>query len=818
MKIYAGGCGLILALVTATACPSSLAQENLLGNPGFENLGAGGFFADWGAASAARVGKTLLVDRQHPHAGQACLRLRGTPHTWTTCAAKPVPVRPNTDYWITWWFKARQPGTSRTYLFLQTNAAQRVFPQCDRRGSFDWVLNIVRYRTRGDEKWIAPVLTMQTMDDPPGESWWDDVGVWQELPPHLQAIYRQSHPWDDVTVATARRFAVTDAFTLWGDRPEARIYPATAVPSDVATASTIALVAPGRGHDVYQLAVRPTLPTAPIALVFHVPEGPGPMPLDSLHYRVARSVNVQRVRDKSFPLGLTPDPLVEPNRPEPVEAERNTLFWIEWSPPLGSKPGMYHAAVDVVAGGHTLARVGLELRRWAFDLPAVPHYRSMVLVAPTAIQRFYRGMSELDAYRLAWDLLAANRLSGFNVTAWPGVSLADDKLTFDWKRFDALLAAARQYRATAITIGPMFGGGCSQGWLPHKLLGHVPLADPAFDACYVQLNRQIAARLRAAGMIDKAYVYPYDEPEPDYMDKIARLCDLVHQGAADLKCLMTVDPELAKPLWGKVNAWIMPGAAAGAESVQSRRAAGDEIWIYNMTAAIEEPPLEHRLYLWRAMRVGSQGGLLWNSCWWNKINPWENPTAEAVPVGRKSESLYHYQAGQASLFYPDPAGRGPLVPSLRLSLIRQGVEDFDIIAELSAAWRSAATHLAPQAGRQALVDKARPAILAAVMLDEIATTTSPGRTESMRLLAGNELEVACRRPAVIVYPARLEGRLGVVGQAEIGTRLTLNGRVVTLDADGRLAIPVTEAELTAGLRWSAERQGAGKQWQWPGLR
>jgi hypothetical protein len=302
------------------------------------------------------------------------------------------------------------------------------------------------------------------------------------------------------------------------------------------------------------------------------------------------------------------------------------------------------------------------------------------------------------------------------------------------------------------------------------------------------------------------------------MDKIARLCDLVHQGAADLKCLMTVDPELAKPLWGKVNAWIMPGAAAGAESVQSRRAAGDEIWIYNMTAAIEEPPLEHRLYLWRAMRVGAQGGLLWNSCWWNKINPWENPTAEAVPVGRKSESLYHYQAGQASLFYPDPAGRGPLVPSLRLSLIRQGVEDFDIIAELSAAWRSAATHLAPQAGRQALVDKARQAILAAVMLDEIATTTSPGRTESMRLLAGNELEVACRRPAVVVYPARLEGRLGVVGQAEIGTRLTLNGRMVTLDADGRLAIPVTEAELTAGLRWSAERQGAGKQWQWPGLR
>jgi hypothetical protein len=794
------------------------AQENLLANPGFETVATSGFFADWGAASGAKVGKTLFVDREHPHAGLACMRLRGTPHTWTTCAARPIQVRPNTDYRITWWFKAQQSGTSRTYLFLQTNVAQRVFPHTDRHGSFDWALNIVSYRTRADEKWIAPVLTMQTLDDPPGESWWDDMGVWQMLPPSLEAVYRQSHPWDDVTVTTAQHFAATDALTVWGDRPEARIYPATAVPSDAAPASAIALVAPGRGHDLYQLAVRPARPAAPIALVFRAPQGPGPMPLESLCYRVARSVNVQRVRDKSFPLGPTPDPLVQPGQPESVEAHQNTLFWIEWSPPLGSSPGVYRTAVDVVAGGHTLASVALELRRWAFDLPEVSHYRSMVLVAPTTIQRFYRGLPELAAYRLAWDLLAANRLSGFNVVAWPGVSpLADGRPQFDWKRFDALLAAAKQYRATAITIGPMFGGGCGQGWLPHKLLGHVPLADPEFDACYVELNRQIAARLRSAGMMDKVYVYPYDEPEPDYMDKIARLCDLVHQGAPDLKCLMTVDPELAKPLWGKVNAWIMPDTAARVETIRARRAAGDEIWIYNMTAAIEDPPLEHRLYMWRAMQLGAQGGLLWNSCWWNGINPWENPTAESVPVGRKSEGLYRYQAGQASLFYPAPSGQGPLVPSLRLSLIRQGVEDFDLIAGLVATWRSAATHLAPKAAREDLVAKARQAILAPVMLGEMTPTTSPGRAEALRILAGNEMEVACRRPAVIGYPTRLEGRLGVAGYAEIGTRLTLNGRTIALDADGRFAVAATEGELDAGIRWSAERQGVGKRWQWPRL-
>ena len=173
------------------------------------------------------------------------------------------------------------------------------------------------------------------------------------------------------------------------------------------------------------------------------------------------------------------------------------------------------------------------------------------------------------------------------------------------------------------------------------------------------------------------------------MDKIARLCDLIHQGAPDLKCLMTVNPTLAKPLWGKVQAWISPSSAC-AEALDQRRAAGDEIWIYNMTAAIENTPLDHRLYMWRVLQANARGGLLWNSCWWNKINPWENPTAAPVPVGRQRERLYRYQAGQASLFYPDPAGKGPLIPSLRLVLIRQGIEDFDMLTQLILSWRGMA--------------------------------------------------------------------------------------------------------------------------------
>lgn len=794
------------------------AQENLVANPGFESVADGGFAADWGQGSFGRIGKTLFMESAGARTGQRCLRMVGTPNTWTTCAADAITVKPEANYWVTWWFKAKQPTTSRTYLFLQTNLGQRVFPHTDQRGDFDWALKIVSYRTTPGETTLQPVLTMQTFQNEVGTSWWDEVSVWEKLPAELEALYRRDHPWDDVKADTTRCFANTASCVIWGDRPEVRIYPQTPAAENAPAAGSISMTAPGNGHDVYQLVVTPTAQMEPVSLRFSKPTGPGDMPPSSLTCRVARCVPVKEVRDKSFPLGPTPDPLVEPTQPEPVAPGQSALFWIEWAPRDGSKPGVYEAEAQVMSGGKPVATVRLKLRRWAFDLPEVPHYRSMVLVSANEIMRLHAGLSEEQAFRLAWDLLSKHRLSGFNLGLWPTPSLKDGKLAIAWTRFDRMLAAAKEYQASALTIGPMFGGGCSQGWQPFKFLGFMPLADEGFDPLYVEFNREVAERLRQADMLDRSYVYPYDEPEPDYMDRIGRLCDLIHQGDPELKCLMTVDPAAAQPLWGKVKAWIIPSSTLQAKVIEQRRAAGDEIWIYNMTAAIEDSPLEHRLYMWRALRIDAAGGLLWNCCWWNKINPWENPTAAPVAVGRQWESLYHYQAGQASLFYPDPAGKGPLVPALRLILIRQGVEDFDILSELVAAWSNTLPRLSDKARREDPVAKARAAFVAPVMLDLTTTATSAARVEALRLIAGNELEVVRQRPFVITYPTRVKGKRVVAGCAEVGVRLTMNGKPVVVDGKGRFEAPVSEEQLAAGLRWSAVRGSARKSWEWVGLR
>jgi hypothetical protein len=48
-------------------------------------------------------------------------------------------------------------------------------------------------------------------------------------------------------------------------------------------------------------------------------------------------------------------------------------------------------------------------------------------------------------------------------------------------------------------------------------------------------------------------------------------------------------------------------------------------------------------------------------------------------VGRGRTSLYHYDAGQAIMLYPDPSGAGLPLACLRLKLLKKGIDDFEYL-------------------------------------------------------------------------------------------------------------------------------------------
>ena len=69
--------------------------------------------------------------------------------------------------------------------------------------------------------------------------------------------------------------------------------------------------------------------------------------------------------------------------------------------------------------------------------------------------------------------------------------------------------------------------------------------------------RQVAQHLREKGWLDKAYLYLWDEPEPDYFDKVVALQKLALQGDPGFKIWETTSPNY-QAFWGVVKAWSVP--------------------------------------------------------------------------------------------------------------------------------------------------------------------------------------------------------------------------------------------------------------------
>jgi hypothetical protein len=86
------------------------------------------------------------------------------------------------------------------------------------------------------------------------------------------------------------------------------------------------------------------------------------------------------------------------------------------------------------------------------------------------------------------------------------------------------------------------------------------------------------ANLRQRGLLDKAYIYCFDEPRPqgeeDYRG-MRELLELAHSRAPELKRAATHPPD--PKLYGFIDVWIPLISQYDPEVAAERRAAGEEV-------------------------------------------------------------------------------------------------------------------------------------------------------------------------------------------------------------------------------------------------
>jgi len=256
----------------------------------------------------------------------------------------------------------------------------------------------------------------------------------------------------------------------------------------------------------------------------------------------------------------------------------------------------------------------------------------------------------------------------------------------NWDEFDRVVETWMAKGATAFSIGGILRWGTK---LP-------PENERTEVAAKLQL---LGEHLRQKGWSERFYFYVFDEPSTAQFADIEALCRFVHEHAPNLNILLTAGygatgpfrthaptPEGAayRVLANFINIWVPHIDCFDEPFLRERKKAGDQVWMYVCISTVGKtyPDIwridwtgtAHRAIGWWLWRYGCDGFLYWCVNYWtdDKGKPFDlfaNPTA--YPGGN----------GDGFLFYPDPQ-KGDPIPSVRVEIFRDGIEDYDLLCLL----------------------------------------------------------------------------------------------------------------------------------------
>ncbi len=179
--------------------------------------------------------------------------------------------------------------------------------------------------------------------------------------------------------------------------------------------------------------------------------------------------------------------------------------------------------------------------------------------------------------------------------------------------------------------------------------------------------------LLARGLLDRASIKVWDEPQPEDYARVLQAYGLIKTicpECATESAGATPPPELAAALniWAHHLLAFDPAAAAAA----ARQ--GMQPWLYaNRLHGIDHPPSHQRLIGWFLKQWQFSGYLLWAANYW-PTDPWTTLPGPADAYRR------------GTFFYPDPASGFPW-PTLRLEALLRGLEDYQYFSLLDSACR-----------------------------------------------------------------------------------------------------------------------------------
>jgi hypothetical protein len=228
--------------------------------------------------------------------------------------------------------------------------------------------------------------------------------------------------------------------------------------------------------------------------------------------------------------------------------------------------------------------------------------------------------------------------------------------------------------------------------LPERLGGHERFS-PEWTELYKRLMAPILEHLKQKGWLKFAYCYWVDEPSPQQYEDVKRGMAALKEACPGVRRLLTFcfDKAPVPVFYDFVDLWVPVMPLLDEERARERQALGEEVWWYVCTGPkapypnnfIDHPAITHRIRYWMAAKWNLDGDLYWSMTYWRGKgwrlrNPYEDGQSETPEGG-------YWGNGDGRLLYPPvrqplPENAEPVIappiPSLRLALIAEGIEDF----------------------------------------------------------------------------------------------------------------------------------------------
>ncbi|NLN91832.1 MAG: DUF4091 domain-containing protein [Candidatus Hydrogenedens sp.] len=446
-----------------------------------------------------------------------------------------------------------------------------------------------------------------------------------------------------------------------------------------------------------------------------------------------RHVPVMQPTDPTAPPADWADPLPPQKDGLTVKAGVNQPFWIRVKPGKDAPAGEYSGQLIVTADDYR-QEVPFELRVFDFTLPDRMSCVSTFGLNHDMAIRYHGATADADKRRVVDSYLQAmadhhltpHDLSPLDpfIVHWPDISpenppedIKSLKVHFDWEAYDrGTERGFQEFHFNSVRV-PVQGMGWGNFYYQRapSIRGFTEDTE-VYQHLFADYCRQLGEHFEEKGWIEDSFIYWFDEPEEKDYPFVMNGFNKFKKHAPKIGRMIT--EEIHEGLYGGPNIWCPLPFLWNEKDARAREALGEKIWWYVCTLPkepyaglfIDHPATDFRVWLWQTWERNIVGFLIWHSILWHSVtgypdpehpqNPYEDTMAWSYSYGE--ETPLPWGNGDARFLYPPEAvadGRPSKanfeapVDTIRIEMLRDGIEDYEYLAMLRSAIEEKKEHL-----------------------------------------------------------------------------------------------------------------------------